>query len=291
MKLRVKIQRKNRQIKLLAFCAIAALFFNVTALTVHADSINDKGDNDTMETAETIEANDETPSSTLLGSKPGQNVVRGYASTKDTDWYKVLLKAGNNYMTCNANSGEAFIFRITDSDGNTILTDTYAKSGFGPKAYRFTVPTFGYYYVEITGASTISNEYIFMIGSPTYGLESCKIPCTEGSVTFTSSGVKRTVHFNGNAMSGIPDDAIAYKVKISGSGISTGISSARVENGNRGLSFTLKSITWDQDSLVSMELPVESMWTADLESKKAVTLTPTLIVYYVYPVYDRLIQP
>lgn len=291
MKLGIKIQQKNKQIKLLACCAIAVFFFSATGLTVRADSITDKGDNDTMETAETIEANDETPSSTLSGSKPGQNVVRGYANTKDTDWYKVFLKAGDNYMTCNANSGESFIFRITDSDNGTILTDIYTKSGFGPKAYHFTTPTAGYYYVEITGTRTSSDEYIFMIGSPTYGLESCKIPCDEGSVTFTSSGVKRTVHFNGDAMSGIPADAIAYEVKLSGSGITNGISSARVENKNRGLSFTLRSIFWEQKDLVSMKLPVESMWTVDLQSKKAFTLTPVLNVYYVYPVYDRKIQP
>lgn len=150
MKLGIKIQQKNKQIKLLVFCAIAASFICVTGLTVRADSITDKGDNDTMETAETIEANDETPSSTLSGSKPGQNVVRGYANTKDTDWYKVFLKAGDNYMTCNANSGESFIFRITNSDNDTILTDAYTKSGYGPKAYHFTTSTAGYYYVEIT---------------------------------------------------------------------------------------------------------------------------------------------
>lgn len=39
------------------------------------------------------------------------------------------------------------------------------------------------------------------------------------------------------------------------------------------------------------ELPVESGWTVDLQSKKAFTLTPVLKVYYVYPIYDREIQP
>lgn len=130
-----------------------------------------------------------------------------------------------------------------------------------------------------------------MIGSPTYGLESCEIPCDEGSVTFTSSGVKRMVHFNGDAMSGIPADAIAYEVKLTGSGIRNGISSARVENLDREFSFTLRSMFWEQDNLVSMKLPVESMWTADLQSQKAFTLTPVLNVYYVYPVYDRKVQP
>lgn len=50
-------------------------------------------------------------------------------------------------------------------------------------------------------------------------------------------------------------------------------------------------LSWERDNLVSMELPVESMWIADLQSKKAFTLTPVLNVYYVYPVYDRKIQP
>lgn len=48
------MQQKNKQIKLLVFCAIAAFFIYVTGLTVRADSFTDKGDNDTMETAETL---------------------------------------------------------------------------------------------------------------------------------------------------------------------------------------------------------------------------------------------
>ncbi|MDE6602882.1 MAG: hypothetical protein K2K90_12140 [Lachnospiraceae bacterium] len=290
MKLRVKIQQKNKQIKLLALCAIATFYFSVTGLTARADSITDKGDNDTMETAETIEANDETPSSTLLGSKPGQNVVRGYANTKDTDWYKVFLHAGDNYMTCNANSGKSFIFRITNSDGDTISTDTYTKSGFGPKAYRFTTSTDGYYYVEITGTSTISDEYIFMIGSPTYQLASCKISCDEGSVSFTSAGRDQLVHFNGNVVSGLPEDAIAYYVKMAGIPLN-GTSSVRVENLDREISFTLTNYTWYRDKLVAMELPVESMWTAEFGYHKTVTFAPVLNVDYVYPVYDRVLQP
>lgn len=54
MKLGIKIQQKNKQIKLLACCAIAVFFFSATGLTVRADSITDKGDNDTMETAEML---------------------------------------------------------------------------------------------------------------------------------------------------------------------------------------------------------------------------------------------
>ncbi len=60
---------------------------------------------------------------------------------------------------------------------------------------------------------------------------------------------------------------------------------------DREFSFTLRSMFWEQDNLVSMKLPVESMWTADLQSQKAFTLTPVLNVYYVYPVYDRKVQP
>lgn len=50
-------------------------------------------------------------------------------------------------------------------------------------------------------------------------------------------------------------------------------------------------LSWERDNLVSMKLPVESIWTVDLQSKKAFTLTLVLNVYYVYPVYDRKVQP
>lgn len=280
----------TKQIKFFAVCAMTVFLLSTTSLTAHADSYRDAGDNDTMETAETIEANNETPSGALTGSKPGQNVVYGYASITDTDWYKVFLKAGDNYMTCNANSGESFIFRITNSDGATILTDTYTKTGFAETAYHFITPTAGYYYVELTGTKSTSVEYIFMIGSPTYELASCKISCDEGSVSFTSAGRDQVAHFNGNAVSELPEDAIAYQVTMRGIP-SNGASSVRVENLDRGLSFTLTKYTWYRDKLISMNLPVESIWTANFEYNKVISFTPVLHVYYVYPVYDRVLQP
>ena len=272
-------------IKVFAFCTIATFFLGIKSITAQAHFSNETEPNNTMETAETMAANNEKPSGVPDGKREGQNIISGYVDNKDTDWFKVLLKSGTNYMTCYGQSAGSFSFRITNSEGETLLSDVYSKTGRDLAVYRFEVPEFGYYYVEIVGTKTDSVWYDFMIGSPTYELEIGYLSCEEGSITMTSSGGTRTAHFDGSTMPGLPADAVVSDVRMTGVS-STAASSILLENREKGFSFNLTNLTWYGDDLISMNLPLDSMWIAQFGYRKAITFTPVLRVNYVYPVYE-----
>lgn len=277
----------KKAVKILMACLVSVVMIGVADITVHAETFRETEPNDTMETAEMIKANNETAKDTLEGTNSSAYVVEGYTSKSDPDWYKVYLGEGTQYMTCN---GEAFEFLIVDENGNSILERTYSKLGaFGPTAYAFDILEAGYYYVRITGRVSSSKDYLFLIGSPTYFTSKCNIPCSEGIVTMTAGNRTQTAHFNGREISNLPEDAIAYSVKMSGIG-TTNVDSIRLENNHRGLSFSLDAYTWRKDSLTSMNLPVESIWTASFGYKKASTFTPVLTIYYVYPLHSNVVQ-
>lgn len=277
---------KNKLTKIIAMFLVTVFIINSISMTVSAESVMENEPNNTRETAETITANNETPSDTLSGSHTGEHVVEGTTTQNDPDWFKVYLNAGTNYMTCN---GDAFDFVIENSNGNIISTGSYSKTGFGPTAYEFTASAYGYYYVEIIGTTSSYSRYLFLIGSPTYSLSSCTVPCREGTISMISGGGAQTGHFDAGSLSGIPEDAIAYTVRMSGLG-TTNVSSVRLINDTDGYSISLDRYTWSKDNLVSMNMPVASTWTASFGyNNKAVSFTPTLTIYYVYPVYSSVI--
>lgn len=69
----------------MCFCLVAG------GTTAYAQTVNESDFNDTMETAQLIQANIETAAQVVSGSgsRPNQYVVNGYTSTTDSDWYKV----------------------------------------------------------------------------------------------------------------------------------------------------------------------------------------------------------
>lgn len=187
-------------------------------------------------------------------------------------------------MTCYGDPG--YSYRITNSAGDTMVRDTYTKLHNDYAVSKFTVPEAGYYYVELNGSKSSEQKYVFMIGSPTYVFAVQNISCVEGSVSMTSGGRKQTVHFDGSTVPGLPEDALACTVTMDGIPLNA-TSAIRLKNDDRDLSFTLTRYTWYKNGLISMNLPVESMWTADFEyNNKVVTFTPSLRMSYVNPVYE-----
>ena len=86
-------------------------------------------------------------------------------------------------------------------------------------------------------------------------------------------------------MPGLPADAVVSDVRMTGVS-STAASSILLENREKGFSFNLTNLTWYGDDLISMNLPLDSMWIAQFGYRKAITFTPVLRVNYVYPVYE-----
>ncbi|MDE5780550.1 MAG: hypothetical protein K2I03_03615 [Lachnospiraceae bacterium] len=277
----------KKSAKIFAACIMTVFILGTVNMSVNAEVVKETEQNDTKETAELIMANNESAKGAAEGTYSGQYVVNGTTSKTDSDWYKVFLTAGTQYITCN---GDEFDYIVEDETGNILLADTYTDTDiFGPTAYKFNVPAAGYCYVKIMGILSSSTSYRFGIGGPTYSVSSCEIPCKEGVINMTSGDETKMAHFDGKALAALPKDAIAYSVKLSGIK-NTAIKSARLENEERGLNFSLNTFTWSKDNLVSMNMPVASIWTASLKYFKEVSFTPVLKIYYAYPVYSTMVR-
>lgn len=281
------IMIKKKVTKIFAACMTAAVLLGSVHMDVRAETLKttfkETEPNDTKETAELIQANKETAKGYATATFEGRFEVNGETDEKDPDWYKVYLNAGTQYMTCYV---KPFSFLIEDESGNTVTEDTYTYADttrFGRTAYEFKVQKEGYYYVRILGCDPASGHYEFTVGSPTYSMDNCKIPCVEGVINMTASGGTKKAHFDGRELTALPKDAVAEYVRLEVK--STSINSAKLINERSGKSLSLEFYPFLKRSLASMNIPVESMWTAELKYGYKSSFTPVLTVQYVYPIY------
>jgi hypothetical protein len=273
--------------KLFMVCLTMLIVSGIFYVKASAETVLEKESNDTRETAMYIQANAETAQSAANGTYAGQYVVKGDTSSKDTDWYRVYLNEGLQYITCN---GKDFRYEIEDEAGNNIYSGMYSKRVvFGPTAYEVTIPSTGYYYVKIVGIYSTSKEYSLAVGGVTYFAGNCQIPCREGTVAMRTKGETRTVHFDGRLLETLPDDAIATSVQLSG--VKTAdIKYANLRNETNRLGVTLRMYSWYAGSLAVMNMPVESEWTLSMDYNRRTSFTPILGITYVYPVYSTVLQ-
>ena len=264
---------------------MAVLFSGLVTTNVYAEGIKETEPNDTKDMATPIAANKQTAADFAGGTSVRKNYVSGSTSKTDPDWFKVYLSAGEQYLTCYEC---VFNFTIEDENGNVLLSDMYMHIGTGPTAYKVDIPTAGNYYVKILGGISSSQNYTFEIGNPSYAFSQCKIPCEEGIINMTYEEKVKIANFNGEIQS-LPKDAIAYSLKLSGIKGSL-INGARLVNKRNGTNFPLNRYMLDKDHLESMNMPVKSVWIAELEYYRPTSFTPVLEVRYVYPVYSRFIK-
>lgn len=264
-------------IAIICFCLL------VGGTTAYAQSVREADDNDTKENAQLIQANSETAAQVVSGNRPNQYLVNGYTSTNDDDWYKVYLIAGTQYVNCNGNS---FTFEVYDSNENLIESETYVKSGFGLKAYSFEALTTGYYYVKITGTTSSSQSYILGVGGPVYFVASCEVELD----TVTMANKKdEVVTFNLGGEDRLPDDAVVYEISMNGVR-TTSVNRIAVTNGNTNKTVSLETYTWNKSGLVSQDLDLKSNWEIEFAYNKNTSFTPSIKLYYVYPVESTCVE-
>ena len=261
----------------MCFCLVAG------GTTAYAQTVNEADSNDTIETAQLIQANSETAAQAVSGSRPNQYVVNGYTSTTDSDWYKVYLTSGTQYVTCNDNS---FVFEVFDSSENRITRGTYVKTGFGVTAYPFNVSTAGYYYVKITGNTSSSQSYILSVGGPTYSVASCEV---EFDTVTMADDEDEVLNFNLEDEDALPDDSVVYTISMSGVR-TTSVDSIAVINNNSDNTVNLTRYSWNKSGLVSLNMPLKADWDIELSYNKDTSFTPSIKLYYAYPVVSEEIE-
>ncbi len=254
----------------------------LSGVTAHAEIVTDVEPNDTIETAQLIQANYETAENAVNTTWPNQYSVHGTTSSVDEDWFKVFLTAGTQYITCN---DQSFNFEVYDSNQSLILSRSYVKSGLGVKAFPFTAPSSGYYYVKVQGILSSPSNYILLAGGPTYTVQYCSVAMK----SITLSGSDATVSFNLSQQSNLPDGAVVYTISMSNVA-TTAVKGISVKNVTAGRTVDLLMYTWQKEGLVSMNLPVKANWQVTFKYNKNVTITPKLTLRYAYPVTSEWVE-
>lgn len=243
-------------------------------------SRNEIEPNNTKSEAEAIEANNETASDFVSRNFSGQYVINGQTSSQDSDWFKVFLSSGKRYMTCN---GTTFKFDITNEDNSYNFTKIYTKTNVvGPNAYELIIPKTGYYYIKIEGVSPTPCSYLFFIGSPSYLCETCTVNALEKSINMNKWNNYETATFDFTKDDSIPDEAIVYLIMMDNLHPSS-VKDVRVYN-SEGKSVPLVQYAWEREDLVSMNMEAKDKWKVKFTYKKDITITPKLILFYVFPV-------
>lgn len=267
--------RKTKSFKAFITVVMVCCIVWINGITAKAQTVYETEPNDSMETAQLIQANYETAAQVVNGSRPNQYVVKGSTSKTDEDWYKVHLNAGVQYITCNDNP---FDYEIYNSDNNLVSSGTYTKSRLFPIGYSFNAASDGYYYVKIKGLTSASSSYILMVGGPTYSVGSCSVSL--GSINMSGKNV--TVPADLRYKNTIPEGSVVYTISMSGVS-STSVSGITVKNLTSNNTVALSNFSWNKTGLVSMNMPLKGNWQIIFNYNKNTTFTPKLNLTFAYP--------
>lgn len=267
--------RKTKSFKALITVVMVCCIVWTNGITAKAQSVSETEPNDSMDTAQLIQANYETAAQVVNGSRPNQYVVKGNTSNNDEDWYKVYLNAGVQYITCN---DKPFDYEVYNSNNNLVFSGTYTKSRLFPVGYSFRAASDGYYYVKIKGLTSASSSYILLVGGPTYSLGTCSVSL--GSVNMSGKNV--TVPVDLRYKSAIPEGSIVYAMTMNGVR-STSVSGITVKNSTSNNTVVLNNFSWNKSDLASMNMPLKDNWQITFNYYKNTTFTPKLSLLFVHP--------
>lgn len=260
---------------------ICCVFLN-RGIEVQAQTVQEEEDNGTFETAQLIQMNRQTLSGAVAGNQPDSYIIEGEVNSQDSDFYRVYLNAGTNYVTLN---GDIVQFTVYDSDRNMIESEAYNKTGFGSRAYDFNVATAGFYFIEISTSLSSTQDYALLVGEPVCAVESCRIELQLDAVDGQS--IPRTADLE--EFSVIPEGAIVNRISISGIS-STAVEGITVRNRTTGDSISLARYTWSRYSLVDMGMQLASDWEFVFVCTKDKVMNPVVNIQYAYPVISEYVQ-
>lgn len=250
-------------------------------LSVEAKIVREQESNNTKSEAQLILANAETAEDAVNDSgRPGQHTVSGSIGLNDEDWFKVQLSKGMQYVTLNSNSMyDSFNIEVFGPDNNSVYKMTYLKTVSGTMAFRFIAPMNGYYYVRILPGTTTVN-YLMLIGTPTYTVEHCEIELERVIMENRSNFMTK---FNLQNISSLPEGAIVYMVTVRGVG-NTAVKSISLKNLDNYAKVDLNKYSWNKNELESLNMLLKSEWEITYGYNKDIEFTPTIVMYFVYPI-------
>lgn len=258
--------------------------FSMTSQEVFAKTVYESIEYDTHDTQDTameIEANRQNAINAANGNNSTAYFVDGSVDREEQDWYKVYLTKGKQYVSLN---GDAVDVVVYSPNQKKILNKSYTKTGFNCTGFEFDAESEGYYYVQITTIRSYAS-YILSVGNPNYTAAECMVNL--GSVTMSSK--QRSVEFDLRKADVLPDGAVVYSVLMDGLNSQT-VSAVDVTNVSTGKKINLGVYTWSKDRLESSNLLLKSKWKVTFTRKEYVTFTPSIKLYYVYPITSTTVE-
>ncbi len=262
---------------------IITLFLMLLGTTkASAQIVGESEPNNTKDMAQLIQATKETAIQAATGSRTDQYVVMGSTSMKDIDWYKVYLSKGTQYVNCNDND---FNFWVYDEMDNNILYQSYTKAPFGSRVYPFEAYYSGYYYIKVQGTNSVSQNYKLGVGDHTYALAHCKIKF--GSIKM-SNKKDYVQEFNLSENNDIPKGTLVYEMVLNGV-LSTRATGAIIDNISQSSKMSLVPPIYKLSNISNKGLDLKSHWKITIGYKKDSTINLELFLYFVYPVTSEFL--
>ena len=134
-------------------------------------------------------------------------------------------------------------------------------------------------YVKIKGITSSSSDYILLVGGPTYSVASCKV---EMPTVNMANGSDSSSSIDLRFEDALPEDAVVYMLSMSGIR-TTAVDSISVRNLSSNNTVNLSTYTWDKSGLVSLNMPLKGY-------SKDISFTPTISLYYAYPVTSTYVE-
>lgn len=255
--------------------------------------------NDTSSDAQLIGVNAQTMAQAVSANTSVYRFVSGDIDVSDEDWYKVSLSPGNDPIYIDMNVGTGTIYGELYSSSNlTTAIQTFTFEKYGVKTYELDNITSGLYYIKLYYTlPSNSSSYTFTIGQPkyiqssyTHSFGSWTIPAyfDWGPTDSNNDGIiDGTVPFT--SITSIPDEAIAYYVKVEG-GTASFSTHRYFRRPNENNWIAVNSYTFDYNIGVLDANRLNDDWIIRIvsDSSKSKTVTPKFVVYYIAPDLSRL---
>lgn len=283
--------KRNSLIHLFAGLILMMMLFFCTKSDAYAQTqYTDNNANDTIDDAQLIMRNTQTPAQYDSGNSVSYKFVTGYTQNGDDDWYIVYLSTSDVDCLLDVRSGLSNVtFGIYDSVGTLLETYVYNNNGTfqvfdligrETNGNNSLITNDDYYYIHVSSNSYNSQYYYFTIGMPQYSRASYSHTFSNLTMTTNSPAVNDVTPTGDDD---IPLDSYAYEVSITN--VSSGVSNKRYfTNTNLG-GYVQTNTAYMYHLAVSESNTMDQSWGVKLEPTVSGTysVSPTLIIRYIRP--------
>lgn len=282
------------RIKLLK--ALAAIFAaTLSFICFKTDALaytqySDNNANDSIEDAQLIMRNTQTPTQYNSNISTSYKYVTGYIQSSDEDWYMVYLSSSDDDCLLDIRGGISNVtYEIYDSNG--ILLGSYVYNNGSVQVFDLydennnginnIVLNDGYYYIRLSSSAVTSQYYHFTIGAPQYSR-------AVYSHVFENVPVSKSSPFEDSVTPAaedttIPDMSWAYEISISG--VSSGISNQRYFRNQNTTGYVATNTAYMYHLGCTSSDDMDQEWGIRIVSSNTTTntISPNLIIRYIKP--------